>query len=202
MTRFLLTVMILAISSMFTSARLSLQARDTPGHGRAAKGAAGRINFQNFTYNSGGETIRVRKGRGVYKTSGDGDASYSVERVKATYGDLTGDGRDEAAVILYYTGGGTGAFSKGFLFSVSKGRINLLTTFAGGDRADGGIRQVTIKNGVLLVQRNEPERMKDIPVGLCCPAYIITTKYKWDGKELLQSGEPQKLEVSSDVDSK
>lgn len=143
--------------------------------------------------------MRIRKGQGVYKTSGEADASYSVERVKAVYGDLTGDGRAEAAVILYYTSGGTGAFSKGFLFTVGKGRLMLLTTFAGGDRADGGI---AIKDGVLSVQRNEPERMNNVPMGLCCPIYLITTKYKWDGRALVRFGEPQKVEVGSSSNSK
>lgn len=167
-------------------------------HRRVVNDNTDRVDFQNFKYQSGGETIRVVKGRGVYKTSGGVDASYSVERVKVVYGDLTGDGRDEAAVILYYTGGGTGAFSKGFLFAIRGGRLTLLTTFEGGDRADGGIKEVAIKDGVLSVQRNEPERFKDMPVALCCPAYLITTKYRWDGKGLVRFGEPEKVEVSSD----
>jgi hypothetical protein len=199
MTRFLLTAMV-GMLTVSTFARLPLEARGASGHRRVA-GDVRRIDFQNFTYESGGEEIRVKRGRGVYKTSGDADASYSVERVKTVYGDLTGDGRDEAVVILYYTGGGTGAFSKGFLFAVRKGRMALLTTFEGGDRADGGIRDVAIKDGLLSVRRNEPERMKEIPVGLCCPAYLITTKYKWDGKELVRFGEPQKVEVGPDSDS-
>jgi hypothetical protein len=153
------------------------------------------INFQNFTYHTGGENVRVKNGRGVYESDGQETFSYSIEKVTVAYGDLTNDGADEAAVTLYYTGGGTGAFSKGFVFTLRDGRLSLIATFEGGDRADGGIREVRIKDGLLWVQRNEPERMKDIPVGLCCPQYLITTKYQWDGKRLNQVGTPEKIEA-------
>jgi hypothetical protein len=154
-----------------------------------------QVDFQNFTYHMGGERIRVSNGRGVYEGNSQETFSYSIEKVTVAYGDLTGDGVDEAAVTLYYTGGGTGAFSKGFVFTLRDGRLFLLTTFAGGDRADGGIREVQIKDGLLWVQRNEPERLQDAPIGLCCPKYIITTKYKWDSRTLKQVGAAQKIEV-------
>ncbi len=154
-----------------------------------------RFDFQNFTYNTGGENLQISHGRGAYRGQGEEVFSYSVERVSISYGDLTGDGRDEAAVTLYYTGGGTGAFSKGFVFTSRQGRLMLLASFQGGDRADRGIRGVNIRDGLLRVQRNEPERMNDVPVGLCCPLYLITTAYRWDGNRLVQVGEPQKVEA-------
>ena len=157
-----------------------------------------RIDFKNFVYNAGGESVRLRRGRGSYRERGDSDFVYSVERVQVAYGDLTGDGQDEAAVTLYYTGGGTGAFSKGFVFTMRRGRLALLTPFEGGDRADGGIREVGIEGGLLRVRRNEPERMNDIPVGLCCPVAVITTRYRLDGGGLKQVGETQKVEVDSE----
>ena len=154
-----------------------------------------QVDFQNFAYDAGGESVRVRGGRGAYQGRGKEVFSYSVERVRVAYGDVTGDGKDEAAVTLYYTGGGTGAFSKGFVFTLRRGESVLLTPFAGGDRADGGIREVSIRGGLLLVQRDEPERMNDVPVELCCPLYLITTTYRWDGGRLAQVGEAEKVEA-------
>ena len=154
-----------------------------------------KVNFQNFAYDMGGESVRVSGGRGTYQGRAEEVFSYSVERVRVSYGDLTGDGKDEAAVTLYYTGGGTGAFSKGFVFTLRQGRLVLLAPFAGGDRADGGIREVSIRGGLLRVQRNEPERMNEVPVGLCCPLYLITTTYRWDGSRLIQLGEAEKVEA-------
>lgn len=194
-----LLLAVIAAAMLVTSApaRPQRKASGAPTRPRAS-GAARRVDFQNFTYESGDEFIRVVRGRGTYRTSGGAASSYAVERVTAARGDLTGDGLEEAAVVLYFTGGGTGAFSKGFLFAVERGRPTLLATFEGGDRADGGIRHVSIKGGVLSVERNEPERMGDLPVGLCCPLYLITTRYRWDGRRLVQSAEPEKVEAGGD----
>ena len=154
-----------------------------------------RFDFRNFAYDTGGDQVRVRGGRGTYRGRGEEVFTYSIERVSVTYGDLNGDGKEEAAVTLFYTGGGTGAFSTGFVFALRRGRLSLLAPFEGGDRADGGIREVRIRDGLLRVQRNEPERMNNVPVGLCCPLYLLTTTYRWDGKGLIQVGETQKVEL-------
>jgi hypothetical protein len=154
-----------------------------------------RFDFRNFVYDAGGDEVRIRGGRGKYRGRGEEVFAYSVERVSVTYGDLNGDGGDEAAVTIFYTGGGTGAFSTGFVFTLRRGRLSLLAPFEGGDRADGGIREVRIGNGLLRVQRNEPERMNNVPVGLCCPLYMLTTTYRWDGERLLQVGAAEKVEL-------
>ena len=158
-----------------------------------------RIDFKNFVFNAGGgESLRVRRGHGTYRERGEVDFAYEVDRVSVAYGDLTGDGREEAALTLYYNGGGTGAFSKGFVFTMRRGRLSLLTAFEGGDRADGGIREVAVEGGLLRVLRNEPERMNGVSVGLCCPQHVLTTRYRWDGRALVQVGESQKAEVEEE----
>jgi hypothetical protein len=165
---------------------------------RVTQAGVRRVDFRNFRYKGGGEEIRVARGHGTYKDAGDLDFAYEIDRVKVVYGDVTGDGREEAAVVLYFNGGGTGAFSKGFLFAARKGRLTLLATFEGGDRADGGIRRVSIKGGVLSVQRNELERINGVPSGLCCPLYWITTDYRFDGRRLVPFGEPKKVDADPD----
>jgi hypothetical protein len=165
------------------------------GHARGARDIR-RVDFRNFAFKASGESVRLHRGRGTYRENGDETFSYTVERVSVVYGDLTGDGRDEAALTIRYNGGGTGAFSKGFVFTLRRGRPVLLVSFEGGDRADGGINEVRIRGGLLNVQRNEPERINGVPAGLCCPMYWVTTRYRWDGARLLQVGEPEKVEPS------
>ncbi len=198
MRRFLHALAAVSLLTASAAAHTRPEASGAPGRQRHAGGAR-RVDFRNFTFRSGGDVVRVRRGHGTYKNSDDAEFTYTVERVQAVYGDLTGDGREEAAVVLYFTGGGTGAFSKGFVFDTRGGRLTLLTTFEGGDRADGGIREVTIKDGLLSVRRNEPERMNGVAVGLCCPLYLITTRYRWDGKQLVQVGEAQKVEAEPET---
>jgi hypothetical protein len=187
MRRFLLALTLALMSAAPVAARQK--------HTRVAR----RTDFRNFTFRSGDDVIRVRRGHGTYKTTDGVEFTYTVERVQAAYGDLTGDGREEAAVVLHFDGGGTGAFSKGFIFDGRTSRLILLTTFEGGDRADGGIREVTIKGGVLTVRRNEPERMNGVAIGLCCPVYVLTTRYRWDGRRLVQVGEAQKVEAEPET---
>ena len=165
---------------------------------RVAQAGVRRIDFRNFKYKGDGENIRVARGRGTYKSAGDLNFAYTIDSVKVVYGDVTGDGREEAVVVLYYDGGGTGWFSRGFLFAARKGRLALLATFEGGDRADGGIREVSIKGGVLSVQRNELERLNGVISGLCCPVYWVTTDYRLDGRRLVPFGEPRKVEAGPD----
>lgn len=198
MTQLILSLTALGILLTHTPARAAFV--PTGAHGRrASQDGVRRIDFRNFKYKGGGENIRVARGHGTYRSAGDLDFPYTIDNVKVVYGDVTGDGREEAAVVLhYYDRGGTGWFSRGFLFAARKGRPALLATFEGGDRADGGIREVSIKGGVLSVQRNELERLNGAASGLCCPVYWITTDYRFDGGRLVAFGEPRKVEADPD----
>lgn len=197
MKRFLLSSALLSVLAAHAHARPA-----SPGaHGRGGpSGGVRRVDFRNFKYRGGGENIRVARGRGTYRSAGDLDSAYNIDSVKVVYGDVTGDGREEAAVVLYYDGGGTGWFSRGFLFAARGGRLALLATFEGGDRADGGIREASIKGGVLSVQRNELERLNGVVSGLCCPVYRVTTDYRFEGGRLVPFGEPRKVEAGPDSD--
>lgn len=195
MTQLILSLTTLTLLSMQTHARAA-----TTGarHGRVMQADVRRVDFRNFRYRDWGEEIRITRGRGTYKEASDTDFAYSIDRVKVVYGDLTGDGREEAAVVLYYNGGGTGAFSRCFIFGVRKGRLDLLAIFQGGDRADGGIREVSIKDGILSIQHNEPERLNGVASGLCCPVYWITKEYRFEHGSFAPFGKPRKVEAVPD----
>jgi hypothetical protein len=197
MTQLILSLTAVGILLTHTPARAVVM--PTGAHRRrVAQTGVRLIDFRNFKYKGGGENIRVARGHGTYKSAGDLNFAYTIDNVKVVYGDVTGDGREEAAVVLYYDGGGTGWFSRGFLFAARKGRPALLATFEGGDRADGGIRGVSIKGGTLSVQRNELERSNGVASGLCCPVYWITTDYRFDGRRLVPFGEPKKVDADPD----
>ena len=189
---------LLSLAALLT---LASHARPAPPNSHTRRAAAGvrRVDFRNFKYKGGGEDIRVARGRGTYRSAGDLNFAYRIDSVKVVYGDVTGDGREEAAVVLFYDGGGTGWFSRGFLFTSRKGRPALLATFEGGDRGDRGIRTVSIKGGVLSVQRNELEKFNGVASGLCCPVYWVTTDYRFDGGRLVAFGVPKKVEADEDA---
>jgi hypothetical protein len=148
-----------------------------------------QVDFKNLTYPVEGKPVRMHKGEGEYISRRDRDESFSAEVDKIVYGDLTGDGKDEAAVVIHYRGSGSGSFDDGFIYTLKNGRPQLLTTFKGGDRADGSIADVKIQGGLLIVERFAPEEPGS---GLCCPKYIDTTKYRWSREALVRVGTPQR----------
>src|SRR3954462_10293225 len=47
-----------------------------------------KLDFQNFHFAAGGETIRVIRGQGTYRSRGEMNFVYSIDRVTVSYGDL------------------------------------------------------------------------------------------------------------------
>jgi hypothetical protein len=180
-------VTILLLAALIPLTNYAQQSRPRRTESALVKTNIRQVDFENFTYRIDGKAVRVRDG----VRSVEGRNSISVERV--TYGDLTGDGKDEAAIVIEEIGwGGTGVFSCGYIYTLQNGRVRSLTRFEGGDRADGGIVDVKIQSGLLIVERNEPERVDGKAVGLCCPKYVDTTTYRWNGHRLIQVGDKQR----------
>ncbi len=80
---------------------------------------------------------------------------FSIEKA---FGDLNGDGVEEAAIFVHYYVGGTGASNRNrvLVFSAENGKVQLLGQIDGGDRADGGIKSAKIQNARLEVQTFTP----------------------------------------------
>ena len=156
----------------------------------AAVSAAGirTVDFNNFTYpadllNGSGArgTLTLRNGTFAFEDK----ANYvKVEcgHRKVVYGDLTGDGQDEAVVTLWCSTGGTGFFTEAYVYAMQNGHAKLLTSLAGGDRGDQGIYRVSIANQQLMIVRG------DVTEGVCCPDRFTETAYKWNGKSFVVQG--------------
>jgi hypothetical protein len=154
-----------------------------------AVGDIRRVDFQNFSYEPDcvmvdgkptGAPITVRNGS--YRLEQEDDhILFGVLSVQ--YGDLTGDGHDEAAVITHCNLGGTGQFTEGMVYGMQAGQPVLLGRVEGGDRAYGGIESLTIEGGRLVVERFATD---DGPA--CCPIYIETSGLRWDGTGLVKDG--------------
>ena len=144
------------------------------------------VDFLNRAYaetmcTEEGKTITVKAG--VYERTEEDDRAY-FRVLEVIYGDLTGDGAEEAVVVTICNTGGTGQFSDGFVYTVRSGALVLLATLGVGDRADGGIHDVAIDGGTLTVHRygTGPEG------GACCPQVVESSRFRWNGKELVESG--------------
>lgn len=143
-----------------------------------------RVDFLNFiytpactfTYDGRHNTVGVVDG--VYRRH---LLDFSVRQI--VYGDLTGDGRDDAVVTTVCNHGGTGWFTEGFIFELRRGIPTQLARIEGGDRAVGGIVTARIVNGQLEVDRFGTAG------GMCCPDWVESTRYKLAGRRLVEIGE-------------
>jgi hypothetical protein len=148
------------------------------------------VDFKNFTYrphcaSDDPQAITVKNG----EYSMEKQMEEYVDRLwfsifEISYGDIDGDKQDEAIVLSVCNTGGTGNFSEGFIYKLRNGRPTLLTRIAGGDRAYGGLRTASVKNGILTVDRNDPGENG----ANCCPELIETQKYKFINGKLVEFG--------------
>src|SRR5882762_1192119 len=155
------------------------------------------IDFRNFTYSrlptrkcSMG-TVRLHDGK--YGSTANFSprviprgGCWSVGVAPVIYGDVTGDGQEEAMVVLYAEVGGTESCEDVFIYSLKNGRPVLLWKFWTGDRAEGGLIKLSAEDGKLVVELAGKNKFigsnyfgDDTANGLCCPTLITRSKYQW-----------------------
>ena len=112
------------------------------------------------------------------------------------YGDVTGDGLEEAIVILYAELGGTESAGDVFIYTLRNGRPVLLWKFATGDRAQGGLRRIYADNGEFVIELAGKDKIigRDLyaddgtSTGACCPTVFTRTRYRWSNGRFRQRG--------------
>jgi hypothetical protein len=133
------------------------------------------VDFANFTYPrvaNPAESLVLRNGQERTNVT-----PRSLEDV--SYGDVTGDGVEEAIVILGVLTGGSAMPNEVYIYRMRRSRPVLLWSFTTGDRADGGLRAIYADRGRLVVELNGPKR--GIEEGDCCPKRLTRTHYVWRG---------------------
>ena len=155
------------------------------------------IDFSTFTYEPfcAGEdsqkvTVKDSEFSEEKEVEGITDRFY-FKAFNVTYGDLTGDKKDEAIVLTVCNTGGTGNFTEGFIYGIKAGKPALLARIPGGDRAYGGLREAYVESGLLTVESNDVGEAG----GACCPEFVVTSRYKLTGGKLTESGKSSRREL-------
>ena len=173
------------------------------------------FDFKNFGYplprgwqNPDGSDLTLENGRvdPVSKFVDEDMADEEKVEARATrrigmsyvttkYLDLTGDGHDEAIVILKVETTGNAIPQLVYVYEWKEGRPELLWNFRTGDRADGGLKDLRSENGELVVELYGQDRflLGETETGkitgdeeqLCCPTFFTRTFYKWNGRDFL-----------------
>lgn len=167
-----------------------------------------RVDFLNFTYQSSlcsqdirgiSKTVKVRKGN-----FDNNEVYYGVVENKIIYGDVTGDGREEAIVHI---GCGELAANFGlseiFIYTLQNGRVILLAELDDKDMerdynryhsngtlwriVDDGVRVI---NALLIIERFSEGSHAS-------PEYIVTLNYRLNGTRLALSGKPNRKKLSN-----
>lgn len=121
-----------------------------------------------------------------------------ASHVTTKFLDVTGDGIDEAVVIIKVETTGSAIPQIVYIFEWKDASPELIYYFRTGDRADGGLKDLRAEHGEFIVELygqdrfllGETETMKitDDEEQLCCPTFFTRTHYKYNGKHFLLRG--------------
>lgn len=176
------------------------------------------FDFKNFTYplprgwqNPDGSDLTLVDGRiepvskfidedmpDEEKLEARATRRIGMSYVTTKYMDVTGDGHDEAFVILKVETTGNAIPQLVYVYEWKDGKPELIWNFRTGDRADGGLKDLRSENGELVVELYGQDRflLGETETGkitgdeeqLCCPTHFTRTRYRWNGKNFLLQG--------------
>lgn len=171
------------------------------------------IGFANFKYpGSRGlfttseyktNSFVLQNGRSIQTSK-----QYGMSLVEVSFGDITGDGVEEAMVVLNVETDGSAGVDHVYLYRFQGGKPVFLWGFESGDRAWGGLKQVYANGGNLIIELYGKGTQiggalgVTEPVGLCCPRSFTRTRYKWQCNRFRQQGQPEILLVPGQRDSR
>jgi hypothetical protein len=125
----------------------------------------------------------------------DGMCSVCEGIPAVTFGDVDGDGKEDAIVIVATNLGGAGTLIGAFVFALKDGAVVKLGEIEGGDRGEGGIHSVRVVGRDVIVRRFDSRPID----GACCPGRILVERWRWDGGKLVQQPGPPRVEKRKPV---
>jgi len=163
------------------------------------------IDFNNFTYSwsdplenvpltwhwlTSPPDLRLKAVNGIHHFYLPGQANYAREHSplvsadSVNYGDLDGDGVEEAVVALNYSTGGTANWDYLYVYKLEGGQPKLVARMQTGSRGYGGLVRAFVRNQLLIVDFADPERR----VGDCCSEGYVRVHYRWQGGLFIEEG--------------
>lgn len=201
-----------------TPAFPDLQAELLDGRDKTSRSPLADFDFKNHSYplprgwqNPDDTDATLVDGR-IEPVSADTDVGMEPEEiaelkarrrigmslVTTKFLDATGDGSDEAVVILKVETTGTAIPQLVYVYEWKDGKPILIWNFRTGDRADGGLKDVRAEDGSLVVELFGQDRfiLGEVETGkitgdeeqICCPTFFTRTAYRWNGRNFLLQG--------------
>jgi hypothetical protein len=135
------------------------------------------VDFYNFTYDlENGSKVRLKNGN-YKKYSPDSDTTSTSRLEVLRYADLTGDGIEEAVVLIQssQTGGSNHGDNDYFVFAFRAGKPRQIF-----HKYREGPEGLCLKNGSIIITA---EAWEGIHVPHCCPPFTETKIYRWRGSQ-------------------
>ncbi len=194
---------------------------------RKTSSPLGNFDFKNFTYplprgwqNPDGADITLVDGHVVPVSLAVNENMSDEERVErksarrigmsfvtVKYFDVTGDGNDEAVVVLKIETAGNAIPQVGYIYEWKDDKPELIWNFRTGDRADGGLKDIRPENGEVVIELFGQDRfiLGEVETGkvtgdeeqLCCPIFFTRSFYKWNGSTFLREGKRLTYELAN-----
>jgi hypothetical protein len=175
----------------------NLQDELTDDRNKTTGAAIGKFDFKNYKYplprgwqDSDGKEVELVGGKRPM------EMTEEVERIGLSYVttkffDVTGDGQDDAFVILKIETGGAAIPQLVYVFQWKTDAPEMIWYFRTGDRADGGLKDIRAENGEVVIELFGQDRyiVGELDTAkvtgdeeqLCCPTYFTKSRYKWNG---------------------
>jgi hypothetical protein len=189
-----------AIDRIFPAAlKSSIVERATARVGQST-GSIHDIDFKNLEYawpgfpNTVASTWRwldapprlpIKLQNGLRRLEETGDPSPPFLQFRSVvFGDLTGDGEDDAAADLIFSTGGTASWHYLWVFTLKDGLPKPLGILQSGSRADGGLTQVQIQQHALILDFADSNRR----IADCCSEGYVRVSFAWKGRHFEEQG--------------
>lgn len=131
-----------------------------------------QVDWKNHTF---GEGQAMKLVNGEWERQDPEGWTESLSLAQTLFGDLDGDGREEAVVHTVYSGGGTGRFDEVAIYQETAQEPKKIGQLPGGDRGDGGVADLKLEGGKVVLTRNG-SIMGD---GACCPSLELIEVWRW-----------------------
>lgn len=165
------------------------------------------VDFENFTfpakpiYTEGEKYFTLKHGRYAGRFLDGAIEPHPVLLVESVYGDVTGDGNEEAIIVFTESIRGTAIPYYVYIYTMDRDKPKPIRSFETGDRAQGGLRQVLAENGELVVELYGKNKFiggdlfagDDSIRGACCPSVFTRSRYEWRGRRYRRRGELEVL---------
>ena len=205
----------------------TLQTEITDDRFKSTNADIGKFNFKNYTYpmprgwqHPDGKEITLENGKvkpvevvideempDEEKAARRAARRIGLSYVTTRYFDVNGDGNDEAIVILKVETGGSAIPQLVYIFEWKDSAPELIWYFRTGDRADGGLKDLRMENGLFTVElfgqdrfllgETETNKITGDEEQICCPTFFTRTQYKWNGRSLQMQGKRLSYEIAN-----